>query len=169
MAGLKDLAALLTDVPVEEHINVEVQPGKWAVPFQGMWLGISHSKVPPLQAMTFLRLVDGSVLIFFEDGTCFNISHVFCVKQSLEEVREWDGNPDPSFDRMETLHPWIEGLDYSKYLTIKAAQEKVASAKAEYQALMKSLGEFEEKVGDYWYMSQLEWKVPGVPSFTEWV
>lgn len=169
MSGLKDLAVLLTDVPPEEHVNIQVQPGKWAVPFKGMWLGISHSKVPPLQAMAFLRLVDGYVLIFFEDGACLNISYVSCIRKSLQEIKDWDGNPDPSFDRVVALHPWIEGLDYSKYQSIKAAQEKVATAKAEYLALMRSLGEFEEKAGDYWYMSQLQWEVPGVPSFTEWV
>lgn len=169
MSGLKDLSVLLTNVPPEEHVNIEVQPGKWAVPFQGMWLGINHSKVPPLQSMAFMRLVEGSVLIFFEDGTCLPASYISCIKESLQGIKDWNWEYNGEFDRVKALHPWIEGLDYAKYQSIKAAQEKVAAAKAEYLTLMKSLGKFEEVGSDYWYMNQLEWCIPGVPSFTEWV
>lgn len=169
MSGLKDLAALLNDVPPEEHINVEVQPDKWAVPFQGMWLGIHHSKVPALQPLTSMKLMEGSVLIFFEDGTCFDIFYISCIKQSLEEVRDWSWHYNGEFDQVSALHPWVEGLDYTKYQAIKAAQEKVAAAKAEYQALMKSLGEFEEVGTDYQYMYNLKWNIPGVPNVFEWV
>lgn len=169
MSGLKDLAVLLNDVPPEEHINIELQPGKWAVPFQGMWLGIHHSRVPALHPLTSMKLIDGYVFLFFEDGTCFDIFYISCIKESLEGVKDWSWEHDFEFDQVAALNPWIEGLDYAKYQTIKAAQKKVAAAKAEYQTLMKSLGEFEEVGTDYQYMSQLKWNIHGVPNVFEWV
>lgn len=169
MSGLKDLAPLLNHVPPEEPINIEIQPDKWAVPFKGMWVGIHHSKVPALQPLTSMKLMEGSVLVFFEDGTCLDICYVSCVKQSLQGIKDWGWNYNGDFDPIKAFNPWIEGLDYPKYQSIKAAQEKVAAAKAEYQSLMKSLGKFEEVGTDYQYVYNLKWNIPGVPNVFEWV
>lgn len=169
MSGLKDLKVLLADVPLEEHVNIEITPTKWAVPFQGMWLGINSEKVPPLQPMTSLKLVDGQVFILFEDGTYIQSPYVSCIKESLEEIQAHTWVFNRSFDLIEVLNPWIEGLDYNKYLAIKKAKEEVEAANSRYQELLSNLGNYETGDSDYWHMVSRNWKIEGVPSITEWI
>ena len=169
MAGLKDLAKLMGQVPQDEPINIEVAPKKWVVPFQGMWLFIHDHRVPPLQAMSGLKLMDGCVLLFFEDGTAVPLYCIRAIEPTIEQAKAFEALPRDGFDPIMALGQWIEGLDLDKYKAVRAAQQKVAAAKAEYLKLMKSLGQMQEQGSDYNYQVCIHWHIPGVPTVMEWV
>lgn len=166
---LKDLGKLINHVAPSEPVNIsldEKTEKTWAVPFQGVFIGLSWStKVPPLQPLSQIKLVEGELVLVFEDGTCIGQPHVFCVG-TLEEVEA--SSRTRSVDLAERFGEVVEGLDWPKYQKILQARKAMAEAARTYRQVVLEQGVAVDYL-DYCdgYDQTLVFKGEGLPTWYE--
>lgn len=165
---IKELETLMGQVAPSEPVNISLDEEKrmWAVPFKGVFIGLSWStKVPPLWRLERIKLVEGELMLVFEDGTCIGQPSVFCVG-TLEEVEA--SLRTSSVDLAERFGEVVEGLDWPKYQKILRARRAVTEAARTYRQVVLEQG----VVVDYQdpcdgYDQTLSFKGEGLPTWYE--
>jgi hypothetical protein len=167
---LKELGKLMDQVAPSEPVNIRLDERKpvWAVPFQGVFIGLSFcSQVPELQCLDRMELVEGKLVLVFEDGSQLEESYAFCVG-TLEEVKasypKPAGNPVNLAERFGEV---VQGLDWPKYQRILQARKAVKEAQSAYQRVVLEQGVVVNYKNDDPYDQTLVFRGEGLPTWYE--